>query len=521
MDNRTNVFHGDSTLTAKWFAVVVAVALGSGAFRSASAAQATAPELPRAVPESKDPSAGRPCSVTLRAGANITAALRSARGGTVVCLTASAVYAPFELPPRRGNDNGWIVLRTNIELPPEGTRITPSAARQFARVVQADNGAPALTTRPGASHYALRGFEITVGPGVQQTYGLVELGNSGRDQDTMNEVPGPLILSQMFIHGSARGEMQRCVAMNSGATALVDSWLSDCHGKGYDSQAIGNWNGPGPHLVRNNYLEGAGENVMWGGATPSIPNLVAADITFQRNHVYTPISWKDRWTRKNLFELKNAVRVLVEDNVFDGSWLDAQTGPALVFKSSNDEGNCHWCRTTDVTVRRNYVTNAAAAIVFSGAENYNGGRVDTPATRFLIQDVVFDNINVAPYTGAGRAVQITGGPSDITIERTVTAGDIRNAVVLDKDRPAARVAFRNNVWVHGEYFATADGPGIGLPSLQAGLPGFRWERMTVIRGATVNPLPPGTSMVPTEGASQLARQIRSTVSAAVRGVVVQ
>jgi hypothetical protein len=496
------------------------VAFSTGALRE-GAAQPTAPELPRAVPESKDPYADRPCSVTLRARANITAALRSARGGTVVCLTAGAQYGPFQLPPRRGNDDGWVVLRTDIDLPAEGTRITPATARQFAKVVQANNAAPALTTRPGASHYVLRGFEITTGPSVNQTYGLVELGNAGRDQDTMAEVPGPLILSQLYIHGSPRGEMQRCVALNSGATAIVDSWLADCHGKGYDSQAIGNWNGPGPHLVRNNYLEGAGENVMWGGATPSIPNLVAADITFQRNHVYTPIAWKDRWTIKNLFELKNAVRVLVEDNVFDGSWLDAQTGPALVFKSSNDDGDCHWCRTTDVTVRRNLVTNAAAAIVFSGAENYNGGRVDTPATRFLIQDVVFDNINVAPYTGAGRAVQISAGPSDILIERTVTAGNIQNAIILDKFKPAARVAFRNNVWVHGQYLATADGPGIGLPSLHAGAPGFRWERMTLIKDGAPDPTPPGTTIVRSESASALARQIRLTVSAAVRGVVVR
>ena len=367
----------------------------------------------------------------------------------------------------------------------------------------------------------LHGFEITVDPAVRQTFALVELGTGGRDQDTMNEVPGPFILSQMYIHGSATGEMQRCVALNSGATAIVDSWLSDCHGKGYDSQAIASWNGPGPHLVRNNYLEGAGENVMWGGATPSIPNLVAADITFERNHVYTPISWKGKWTKKNLFELKNAVRVLIEANVFDGSWTDGQTGPALLFKSANDVGNCNWCRTTDVTVRRSYVTNAGAGIAFSGAENYNGGSVDTVARRFLIQDVVFDSLNIGPYSGGGRPVQILGGASDIVFERTVTAGNIGNAMILDTSRPSHRIAFRNSVWAHGHYFATADGTGIGLPTMRLGAPGFVWQRMTVVRGATLDPLPPGTTVVTSERAAPLAAQIRATVSAAVRGVIVR
>ena len=503
-----------------WLLTAATLALAGSAAGQASPTIA-APELPRVVPEFQDPYPGRQCSTTLRPQANITSALRSARGGTVICLTAGAVYGPVELPARARGDTGWIVLRTRTEMPPAGTRIRPSDAKLFAKIVQPNNGTPALTTRPGASHCMLHGLEITVDPSVTQTYGLVELGNSGRDQDAMNEVPGPLILSQMYIHGTPKGEMQRCVALNSGATAIVDSWLSDCHGKGYDSQAIGNWNGPGPHLIRNNHLEGAGENVMWGGATPSIQNLVAADITFQRNHVYTPISWKGVWTKKNLFELKNAVRVLIEENVFDGSWLDAQTGPALVFKSINDEGNCNWCRTTDVTVRRNHVTNAAGGIVFSGAENYSGGKVDSVARRFLVQDVVFDKINVAPYTGSGMAVQITGGPSDIVMERTVIAGNIYITVVLDQVRPAPRTAFRNNVWAHGEALATADGPVVGGPSLQKGAPGFVWRGMAIVRKAELNVLPPGTVVVGNEAAVPLARQIRATVAAAVRGVIVQ
>ena len=477
-----------------------------------------APELPRVVPESSDPYPGRPCSVTLGARADITAALRSSRGGAVVCLTAGATYGPFELPVRVRGDTGWIVLRTHTSLPGEGTRVRPSTARSLAKVVQTANGEPALTTGAGASRYMVQGLEIATGPDVRKTFALVALGNGGKEQDTMDEVPQRLILSQMFIHGSATGEMQRCIYLNSGATAIVDSWISDCHGKGYDSQAISSINGPGPHLVRNNYLEGAGENVMWGGATPSIPGMVAADITFQRNHVYTPIAWKGRWTKKNLLELKNAVRVLIEDCVFDGSWTDGQIGAALLFKSINDQGNCNWCRTTDVTVRRSYITHAAGGIVFSGAESYNGGKVDTAARRFLIQDVVFDSLNIAPYTGGGRAVQITGGASDIVFERTVIAGNVRNAMVLDKSRPASRTAFRNNVWTHGDYLATSDGSGIGLPSLNAGLPGFAWQRMTIVRRASVNPLPPGTAIVMNEGAAPLARQIRATVAAAVRGV---
>ncbi len=485
---------------------------------STAVTSVAAPELPRVIPAWQDPYPSRPCSVTLPPGGNIASALSAARGGSVVCLTAGATYGATFLPARAAGDTGWIVLRTATTLPPEGTRMRPSLAGSLAKILIDRGGLPALETAPGTFGYVLRGIEIAPTTSVTLTYTLVALGTNGPDQDTMSEVPQRLILSQMYIHGTATGDMQRCVALNSGATAIVDSWLSNCHGKGYDSQAIGGFNGPGPHLVRNNHLEGAGENVMWGGATPSIRNLVAADITFQRNYVYTPLAWKGVWTKKNLFETKNAVRVLVEDNVFDGSWTDGQIGPAIVLKSINDQGDCNWCRTTDVTVRRSYITHAGGGIVISGQENYSGGTVDSVARRFLIQDVVFDSLNMGPYVGGARAVQITSGPTDITFERTITTGNIVCAMLLDNHRPSQRTLFRNNGWAHGQYFSASDGTAPGLATLTAALPGFIWESMTVVRGQTLDPLPAGTTVLTSE--PPWGAQIRATVSSAVAGVIV-
>jgi hypothetical protein len=59
-----------------------------------------------------------------------------------------------------------------------------------------------------------------------------------------------------------------------------------------DTQAICGWNGPGPFLIENNYLEAAGENVMFGGSDPSIPHLVPNDITIRRrNLIWWPVAW--------------------------------------------------------------------------------------------------------------------------------------------------------------------------------------------------------------------------------------
>src|SRR5690606_23447694 len=93
---------------------------------------------------------------------------------------------------------------------------------------------------------------------------------------------------------------------------------------GNDSQAIAGWNGPGPFKIVNNYLEGAGENIMFGGATPRIEGLVPADIVIRGNHFHKPLRWRIGdpsyegipWSVKNLFELKNARRVVIDGNIF-------------------------------------------------------------------------------------------------------------------------------------------------------------------------------------------------------------
>src|SRR5262249_12520519 len=62
---------------------------------------------------------------------------------------------------------------------------------------------------------------------------------------------------------------------------------------GVDSQAIAGWNGTGPYLIQNNYLEAAGTAILFGGDDPKIPNVVPADITFRDNTVTRPLGWRD------------------------------------------------------------------------------------------------------------------------------------------------------------------------------------------------------------------------------------
>ncbi|HWQ34821.1 MAG TPA: hypothetical protein VNQ79_18375, partial [Blastocatellia bacterium] len=233
------------------------------------------PQLPAVFLEtSYTPPAGRTIQVAggSNAARNLQAALDRAAPGDVIALEAGAEFiGNFVLPKKNGNN--WIIIRTAAEakLPPAGTRLTPSVAGALPKLLS-PNGEAALKTAPGAHHYRLVGLEIGLAPTVKKNYGIVQFGDDS--QNSLEAVPHDLTIDRCWIHGNPTGDVSRGVSLNSARTAVIDSHISDCHGVGFDTQAIAGWNGPGPFRIVNNYLEGAGENVMFGGADPKIANLV-------------------------------------------------------------------------------------------------------------------------------------------------------------------------------------------------------------------------------------------------------
>ena len=100
-----------------------------------------------------------------------------------------------------------------------------------------------------------------------------------------------------------------------------------------------------------------------------------------------PEAWRDqRWQVKNLFELKNARRVLFESNLIENNWLDAQAGYAIVLTPRNQDGACTWCTVEDVTMRGNLVRRSGGAISILGTDNSHPSGT---ARRFRIEDNLF------------------------------------------------------------------------------------------------------------------------------------
>src|SRR5262249_11415262 len=148
---------------------------------------------------------------------------------------------------------------------------------------------------------------------------IVDLGDGSPSQSTLAGVPHDLIVDRVYIHGDPAQGQKRGIGLNSASTKILNSYIADIKAVAQDSQAIAGWNGPGPYTIDNNYLEAAGENVLFGGADPWIPNLVPSDIIITRNHIAKQPAWKNQpqWNVKNLLELKNAQRVVIDGNVLE------------------------------------------------------------------------------------------------------------------------------------------------------------------------------------------------------------
>jgi hypothetical protein len=230
--------------------------------------------------------------------------------------------------------------------------------------IDTPNRAPAIRTAAAAHHYRFVGIEVTA-RGATRSTGPYSDNNvvyleSGGGQTSPSQVPTEIIFDRCYIHGTPTGSVRRGIAMNGARMAAVDPYLSDFHEVGADSQAISGWNGPGPFKIVNNHLEGEGGNLMFGGADPSIPDLIPSDIEIRGNHFFKPLSWKighptyagTPWSVKNLFELKNARRVLAEGNLLEHNWQHDQNGFAILFTVRNQDGGARWSTVEDVTFRK-------------------------------------------------------------------------------------------------------------------------------------------------------------------------
>ncbi|MCI0745219.1 MAG: hypothetical protein L0Y58_07430 [Verrucomicrobia subdivision 3 bacterium] len=396
-------------------------------------------------------------------------ALNTAAPGDEVVLMAGTTYTGnFTLPNKSGS--GWIIVRTSAigQLPASGTRVSPADAGLMPKIIT-PNSEPALLAANGAHHFRFVGIEFGMQAGVPINYGIVGFGS---DETSLAQLPHHLILDRVYVHANPNDELRRAVRLNTGWAAVIDSYLSEAHQVGFDTQAIGAWSGTGPLKIVNNTLEAAGENVLFGGAEVNIPNAILSDIEFRCNLVRKPVAWRTRtppWSVKNLFELKQAQRILIEHNIFEYNWAHAQNGFGILF-TPRVETSSLWLVVNDVMFRNNLLRHSGSAFNISGRDDFDPRFPNQPAqtNRIEITNNLLYDIDGAAWGGGGIFLQLIGGVRDIKVThntvRQANTGNILSMDVLPKDE---NLIFRDNITPHNLYGVYGSGAGIGANGLNA------------------------------------------------------
>jgi hypothetical protein len=422
-------------------------------------------------------------TIRVKAGGDLQAAIDRARGGDTISVQAGATFTgPFTLPARPGR-RAITIRSSRLRKLPRGRRVRGRDARHMPLLTTPGAGLPVVATAPGTRGWRLAGLELAVTDPGATVYALVSLGDGGDAQDSPAEVPRRITIERSLIHGTAEGGIQRCVALNSAATTIRDSRLTDCHDRGYDTQAIAGWNGPGPYRIENNLLEGATENVMFGGADPAIDGLVPSDIVIRRNLIRKPVSWRGRWTVKNLLELKNARRVRIEDNVFENNWADAQNGAAILFTVRNQDGGSPWSTVRDVRFTGNVVRRVGRGLNLLGHDDRHPSG---PTRNVLIRSNVFERVG---YRDWGDGVwMVSTDVAGLRVQRNTILNE--GTFLLAYGLPHRGFRMTRNVARAGPYGIKGDGRASGLDTLRAYFPGAV-VRDNVLAGAERSAYPRG------------------------------
>ena len=475
-------------------------------------------ELPRSVPNPTFGKAKRVLAVSSSAS-DLQAVLNAVQDGDSITLAGD--FPAVRIPTKACGTLGVSITGVEPALA-IGARQTPTA--KSARITTT-NSEPAIQFASPTCGWRLDGFEVIgATPGTTINYGMVSIGDGGwaaggQVQTTLDKVPTNIVLSHLYIHGLPTTNSSRCIALQSAETVIRDSWIDECHGRGFDSQAIEGWNGPGPFLIENNYLAGAGENIMFGGADPGIPGLRPSDITIRRNHLQKFPSWQGVWTVKNCLELKNAQRVLIERNVMGPIWPSGQEGMCLVIKSSQgSETNPQSLPqgTTDVTAQGNLIDTAAVAIDVHASDCYPTCPSISTARVTIRGNLARHVMKVFPWptSASGRAagMLITKDVKDITVVgnsfyHDQSIGNTAGSAITFDYGGARRLTFTNNYFEAGAYGVFFGGK-IGTAALDsmAGPGNWLFSGNAVVYGQASrypagNTFPSVSTLTPSVGAS--------------------
>ncbi len=394
-----------------------------------------------AQPTTRERRVSNSSTIQLKAGDNLQAAIENARYGDVIVLEAGATYkGPIILPFKDstpGSDQYITITTSNLHgIPAENDRVNPQIhAKAMPKIVGPD-ASVAIATADRAHHYKFVGIEFLPAADSKYLYNLIDLGKS--EYKSLTQFPHHLTFDRCYIRSTGLNKARRGFGLNSGDTTITNSYISGFAGAEDETQGICGWNGPGPFHIVNNYIEGGGQNIMFGGADPAVQDLVPSNIEIRRNFLYKPREWFGRATIKAVIELKNARNVIIDGNVLESGGLVG----AFVLTVRNQSGTAPWSTLEDIAITNNIVRHSAAGFSILGRDNYNKSQ---QAKRIRIANNLLVDI-VPDYS----AVFMAGCCADtLTVENNTVqhTGNIMTCY----GTPTSNFSFRNNIIQYNEY----------------------------------------------------------------------
>jgi hypothetical protein len=381
------------------------------------------PQLPIATVDVTFPDTSAYSSVTTSSVSDLQAQVTKAACNTVINIPPGSVYNTSALDNATGlvlpaiscKPGQWIIVQTANAKEVRGVRIDPSL----------EVGTMAKLTTAGTTERIIScAANVPCGPFWFYDIELDYTGNTSavfivNGTDIPANLPNYLIFDHIYAHGRVANQTTHGFFVNANNFAIVDSWLSDFHDAGNDSQAFNPYAG-GPMLLQNDFIEAAGENRLSMGGTNGQINLTAGvmphDITETHNWYFKPLQWLVgssspiyegvSWDVKNIWESKACVRCVLQESILENNWIANQVGKA-VLDNQAPSTNGKYSYTSDTTYQYLWIIGGAA-FAFANAKDGTGGPSPNDPTfsprmdRVMWRNILVENLRSSwCATGAG------------------------------------------------------------------------------------------------------------------------
>ena len=380
--------------------------------------------------------------------------IKAATRTTVFLLQPGVTYPKFQLDKKA--DGVSISLRPTLDLPP-GCIVTKNRPWPLPKI---EGAVCSIDMAPSAHDLYVTGVQIDAPPGTQ--LGVIRMGTTY--ETSLEEQPNGLFLDKIWVETDpAKGGWKGVIA-NGRNFRLTNSRIRGFWHVDEESQAVGAWTGAGPWHIENNELTAAAENVLFGGGA-LIPGVRPSNLTFRLNYCWKPKAWKDIAKCKNLFELKNMNKGVIEYNVFRSSFVDAQIGHAMLLTARE-------ASIDDITVRYNFFDDIEGFMVqLLGS---NDGEASSPPTdkskNLVFQHNLGRNVNAGFLVNRGWKNLTVSNNTIVSLRGNMMA--MVGTYVPNFDDSAAKpliegLVMRDNILPGGDYGFKGAGLAPGVDSLKA------------------------------------------------------